>query len=62
MKAYLVGGYVRDNEMNRLLGTKITSKDRDWVVVGSTEGEMLKQGFSRVGKFPVFLHPQNKEE
>ncbi|MCH2055739.1 MAG: multifunctional CCA addition/repair protein [Thalassotalea sp.] len=62
MKAYLVGGYVRDNEMNRLLGTTITAKDRDWVVVGSTEGEMLKQGFNRVGKFPVFLHPQNKEE
>ena len=62
MKAYLVGGYVRDNEMNRLLGTVITAKDRDWVVVGSTESEMLKQGFNRVGKFPVFLHPKNKEE
>lgn len=62
MKAYLVGGYVRDNEINRLLGTAITAKDRDWVVVGSTEDEMLKQGFQRVGKFPVFLHPHNKEE
>ncbi len=62
MKAYLVGGYVRDHEINRLLGKNIIAKDRDWVVVGSTEKEMLKQGFHRVGQFPVFLHPQNKEE
>lgn len=62
MQAYLVGGCVRDKEMNRLLGTSITAKDRDWVVVGATEAEMLKRGFNRVGKFPVFLHPDNKEE
>ena len=62
MKAYIVGGYVRDQEMNRVLGKTITPKDRDWVVVGSTESKMLKKGFNRVGKFPVFLHPQNKEE
>ncbi|MFI3246340.1 MAG: multifunctional CCA addition/repair protein [Ferrimonas sp.] len=62
MQAYLVGGYVRDHEINRLLGKSIIAKDRDWVVVGSTEKEMLKQGFHRVGQFPVFLHPQNKEE
>jgi tRNA nucleotidyltransferase (CCA-adding enzyme) len=62
MKAYLVGGCVRDGEMNRLLGTAIQAKDRDWVVVGSTEEAMLRQGFKRVGAFPVFLHPKNKEE
>ncbi|MCW9031441.1 MAG: multifunctional CCA addition/repair protein [Gammaproteobacteria bacterium] len=57
MKTYLVGGYVRD----QLLG--LETKDRDWVVVGSTPEEMLKQGFRQVGKdFPVFLHPKTNEE
>ncbi|MCW8825278.1 MAG: multifunctional CCA addition/repair protein [Gammaproteobacteria bacterium] len=57
MKTYLVGGAVRD----KLLG--VEPKDRDWVVVGATPEEMLKQGFSPVGSdFPVFLHPQSKEE
>lgn len=54
---YAVGGCVRD----RLLGK--TSRDRDWVVVGSTVTEMLKRGFQQVGRdFPVFLHPETKEE
>ena len=54
---YLVGGAVRD----ALLGLPV--KDRDWVVVGSTPEAMLAQGFARVGAdFPVFLHPQSKEE
>lgn len=39
MKFYLVGGAVRD----MLLG--ITPKDKDWVVVGTTEREMLANGF-----------------
>ncbi len=57
MKTYLVGGSVRD----QLLG--LTTKDRDWVVVGSTPQEMLSQGYQPVGKdFPVFLHPQTHEE
>ncbi|MCE0493403.1 multifunctional CCA addition/repair protein [Vibrio salinus] len=57
MKIYLVGGAVRD----KLL--KIDSDDRDWVVVGSTPEEMMKQGFTPVGKdFPVFLHPTTQEE
>lgn len=57
MQIYLVGGAVRD----QLLGLPI--KERDWVVVGSTPEEMLKQGFQQVGKdFPVFLHPDTKEE
>jgi len=57
MNVYLVGGAVRDN----LLGLK--NSDRDWVVVGATVAEMLAQGFLQVGKdFPVFLHPQSKEE
>ena len=62
MKAYLVGGFVRDTEMKKILGTNITPKDRDWVVVGATADEMIKKGFTRVGAFPVFLHPKNKEE
>ena len=57
MKTYLVGGYVRDT----LLGLK--TKDRDWVVVGATPEELLNRGFKTVGKdFPVFLHPETKEE
>jgi tRNA nucleotidyltransferase (CCA-adding enzyme) len=57
MKTYLVGGAVRD----KLLG--IDSKDRDYVVVGAKEEELLEKGFIKVGKdFPVFLHPQTKEE
>jgi len=57
MKIYTVGGYIRD----KLLG--ITSKDRDWVVVGATPEQMLQQGYQAVGKdFPVFLHPETKQE
>lgn len=56
-KIYLVGGAVRD----QLLGRPV--KDRDYVVVGSTPEEMLSQGFEQVGAdFPVFLHPETKEE
>ncbi|MGD8783179.1 MAG: multifunctional CCA addition/repair protein [Thioalkalispiraceae bacterium] len=57
MEKYLVGGCVRDE----LLGREI--KDRDWVVVGASPEEMLTAGFKSVGKdFPVFLHPESKEE
>jgi len=57
MKVYKVGGSVRDN----LLGLEPT--DNDWVVVGSTPKEMLSMGYKQVGRdFPVFLHPETKEE
>jgi len=57
MQTYLVGGAVRD----RLLGLPVT--DRDWVVVGATPKELLAAGYLPVGRdFPVFLHPQTKEE
>jgi tRNA nucleotidyltransferase (CCA-adding enzyme) len=57
VKIYLVGGAVRD----QLLGRKVT--ERDFVVVGATPIDMLELGFQPVGKdFPVFLHPQTKEE
>ena len=57
MKTYLVGGAVRDD----LLG--ITPKERDWLVVGGSEEEMLAQGFKRAdAEFPVFLHPDTGEE
>ncbi|GLS25751.1 multifunctional CCA addition/repair protein [Marinibactrum halimedae] len=57
MKTYLVGGAVRDE----LLGLPI--KDQDWVVVGSSPEELLRLGYESVGNdFPVFLHPETKEE
>ncbi|MDX5445962.1 MAG: multifunctional CCA tRNA nucleotidyl transferase/2'3'-cyclic phosphodiesterase/2'nucleotidase/phosphatase [Zoogloeaceae bacterium] len=57
MRAYVVGGAVRDT----LLGLPV--RDRDWVVVGATPEEMVAAGFRPVGKdFPVFLHPQSNEE
>lgn len=57
MKVYLVGGALR----NQFLG--IPAKDKDYVVVGSTEQEMLAAGYNKVGAdFPVFLHPETGEE
>lgn len=57
MKTYLVGGAVRD----KLLGRPVT--EQDWVVVGATPEQLQTQGFTPVGKdFPVFLHPETKEE
>ena len=57
MKAYLVGGAVRD----RLLGLPVA--ERDWVVVGATSEEMLEAGYRRAdADFPVFLHPATGEE
>ena len=57
MEIYLVGGAVRD----ALLGIPV--KERDWVVVGSNPEEMRELGFKTVGTdFPVFLHPNTKEE
>ena len=57
MKIYMVGGAVRD----KLLGLPV--QDHDWVVVGATPEALTAQGFLPVGKdFPVFLHPQTREE
>jgi tRNA nucleotidyltransferase (CCA-adding enzyme) len=57
MKMWMVGGAVRD----ALLGLPVN--DRDWVAVGATPQEMVDAGYTPVGKdFPVFLHPQTKEE
>ena len=57
MKAFVVGGAVRDD----LLGLPVA--DRDWVVVGATPEEMVRLGYRPVGKdFPVFLHPRTHEE
>ena len=57
MRVYLVGGAVRD----RLLGREVT--ERDWVVVGATPEELERDGYMPVGReFPVFLHPQTREE
>lgn len=57
MNIYLVGGAVRD----KLLGYPYSEKD--YVVTGATRQQMVDLGFEQVGKdFPVFLHPQTKEE
>jgi tRNA nucleotidyltransferase (CCA-adding enzyme) len=54
---YRVGGSVRDE----LLGRPVA--DRDWVVVGATPEAMLASGYRPVGRdFPVFLHPETREE
>ncbi len=57
MITYRVGGSIRD----KLLDLPI--KDQDWVVVGASIADMLQLGYTQIGKnFPVFLHPESKEE
>lgn len=57
MKIYLVGGAVRDEIMG------VDSRDRDYVVVGSTPEQMLALGYKQVGgDFPVFIHPDTNDE
>ncbi|MCG2591365.1 multifunctional CCA addition/repair protein [Ramlibacter sp. XY19] len=57
MQTYRVGGAVRD----ALLGRDV--HDHDWVVVGATPEQMMDAGFLPIGKdFPVFLHPETREE
>jgi tRNA nucleotidyltransferase (CCA-adding enzyme) len=57
MEVYLVGGAVRD----RLLGLPV--HERDWVVVGARPEDLEREGYMSVGReFPVFLHPETKEE
>ena len=57
MKIYRVGGAVRD----KILG--FPHFETDWVVVGGTHEMMLTAGYKQVGRdFPVFLHPETKEE
>ena len=59
MQEFLVGGAIRD----KILGISTESTERDYVVVESSHEEMKSLGFRQVGKeFPVFLHPQSKEE
>lgn len=57
MEIYLVGGAVRDE----LLG--LPHREKDWVVTGASQDEMLRLGYRQVGRdFPVFLHPDTGEE
>lgn len=57
MKIYRVGGSVRDE----LLGLAV--QDRDFVVVGAEPSMLLAKGYLPVGRdFPVFLHPETREE
>jgi tRNA nucleotidyltransferase (CCA-adding enzyme) len=57
MEILKVGGAVRDSLLN------INSSDNDYVVLNSSEEELISLGYQRVGaSFPVFLHPVTKEE
>ena len=57
MKTYLVGGAVRDQQLN------LPVTEKDWVVTGATTEEMLAKGFVQIdADFPVFKHPQTSEE
>lgn len=56
-QVYKVGGFVRDS----LLG--LEPKDVDYVVIGESPESMLSKGYTRVGHaFPVFLHPDTRDE
>ena len=49
LEYFLVGGAVRDQVLKR------ENSDRDYVVVGANEEQMLERGFKKIGKaFPVF--------
>ncbi|REL27971.1 multifunctional CCA addition/repair protein [Thalassotalea euphylliae] len=57
LNVFLVGGAVRDQLLERDI------VERDYMVVGATQQQMLNLGFQQVGKdFPVFLHPETKDE
>lgn len=57
MKIYKVGGCVRDKLIGKI------PHDNDYLVIGATPKQMLDLGYKQVGKtFPVFLHPETKEE
>ncbi len=57
MQIFSVGGAIRDALLHQPV------KDKDWVVVGATPEQMTQQRYQTVGKdFPVFLHPQTREE
>ena len=57
VRTYRVGGSVRDELLGR------PQADHDWVVVGATPETMIASGFKPVGRdFPVFLHPDTREE
>ncbi len=64
MKIYLVGGAVRDIVLRTMRPDYMQySSDYDYVVVGASIQDMLKIGYTPIGKdFPVFLHPVTKSE
>jgi tRNA nucleotidyltransferase (CCA-adding enzyme) len=57
LEVYLVGGAVRDQLVGHV------PNEWDYVVVGATRDDLMRRGFKQVGRdFPVFLHPQTKDE
>ena len=56
-RVYRVGGCVRDRLLN------LPVEDIDRVVTGASAEQMIADGYTPVGKdFPVFLHPETKQE
>lgn len=65
MEVYCVGGAVRDRLLREAEGRADVphAGDRDWVVVGATPEQLTALGYVPVGRdFPVFLHPETREE
>ncbi len=67
MKIFLVGGAVRDRllkqEHSHKQKVEVEAADLDYLVVDSSPEEMTSLGYELVGKdFPVFLHPETKDE
>jgi tRNA nucleotidyltransferase (CCA-adding enzyme) len=57
MEIYQVGGSVRDLLMNR------EPRDKDFLIINASEEELLNKGYTRVGSsYPVYLHPETKNE
>jgi len=57
MRAFLVGGAVRDKLLD------LTVSERDWLVLNATAEDLVARGYQPVGKdFRVFLHPRTHEE
>lgn len=64
IETFLVGGAVRDLLLAQIHGVDAPKvADLDYVVVNGSPSIMLELGYENVGnEFPVFLHPETKDE